>query len=355
LRLVWRLARFRFGLYLLSGSLDSSLNYVIPLIPGLLVRAFFDALTGPTPAGLNAATWLALLVAYAIARFGASVVGNVVEVCAAQIAGALLRTNALREVLRQPGSRALPASTGEAISRLRNDVDYVEFFLTWTLDPVGQTLVLVIALYVLARLDPRITLAVVLPVVAVVAATRVAARRLQQYRRSSQEAIGEVTGLLGDAFGGVAAVKAAGAEANVVDYLRVLGEARRRAAVSDQVFSQVVGALSANAASLGTGVLLLAAASAMRAGRFTVGDFALVVSYLGTLALTTSYVGEFVSKYRQTEVSLDRLAAMLPGVPPEALVRRSPVFPDDLPPPPARLQHEAEPFARLEAIGLSYR
>src|SRR5205085_2217782 len=120
------------------------------------------------------------------------------------------------------GARALPSSSGEAISRLRNDVDYVIWFLTWTLDPVGQSLVLIIALVVLARIDPLITVAVVLPIVAVVAAVRVAARRIQRYRRSSQEAIGVVTGLLGDAFGGVVAVKAAGAEANVIAHLRTL-------------------------------------------------------------------------------------------------------------------------------------
>jgi ATP-binding cassette subfamily B protein len=349
---VWRLARFRFGLYLLSGFLDSSLLYVLPLVPGLIVRQFFDALIGPRPAGLNASTLLALLVAYALVRYGASVVGNVVEVCAGQMAGALLRTNVLRQVLRYPGAQALPASSGEAISRLRNDVDYVTFFLTWTLDPVGQGLVLIVVLVVLARIDPLIAVAVVLPIFAVVALVRLATRHLQRYRRSSQEAIGEVTGLLGDAFGGVVAVKAAGAEANVIAQLRTLNEARRRAAVSDQVFSQLLGSVARNAADLGTGVLLLVAAGAIQSGHFTVGDFALVVSYLGQLGQVTSNVGEFLGKFRQTEVSFDRLEALLPGAPPVALVQPSPVFPNEFPPRPPT---DGTRFERLDALDLSYR
>ena len=36
---IWSLARFRFGLYLLSGLLDSTLVYLLPLVPGLIVQS----------------------------------------------------------------------------------------------------------------------------------------------------------------------------------------------------------------------------------------------------------------------------------------------------------------------------
>ena len=42
----------------------------------------------------------------------------------------------------------------------------------------------------------------------------------------------------------------------------------------------------------------------------TVGDFALVVSFLGYLAQTTGAFGEFLGKFRQTEVSIDRLLTL---------------------------------------------
>jgi ATP-binding cassette subfamily B protein len=360
LGLVWRLARFRLGLYLLSGSLASTLLYLFPLVPGLFVRRLFDSLIGTRAVGADVWTALALLVAVAVAQYGASVTGVVVEIYTQQVAAALLRANALRQVLSYPGARALPSSSGEAISRLRNDVDYVVWFLTWTLDPVGQALFLVVALVVLAEIDPTITLAVVLPVFAIVGVVRVVTRRLQQYRRSSQEAIGEVTGLLGDAFAGVVAVKAAGAEVNLVAHLRRLNEARRRTAVRDQVFTQLVSSVGRNAGDLGTGVLLLVVASLLRATpaggtHFTIGDFALVVSYLTTLAWVTSGVGEFLGKFRQTEVSFDRLKVLLPGAPPEQLVRASPVVPRDFPPAKrAATRPDVDRFERLELIGLSY-
>src|SRR6185437_14979779 len=134
----------------------------------------------------------------------------------------------------------------------------------------------------------------------------------------------------------------------------------RRTAVSDQVFTQLVGSIANNTANLGTGILLLVAASAMRetalGPRFTVGDFALVVSYLGILAHVTSGFGEFLGKLRQTEVSLDRLNQLLPGTSPALLVRPSPVFPNEFPASRAVLPiRESDSFERLDATGLSYR
>ena len=353
---IWRLARFRFGLYLLSGSMDSFLLYLLPLVPALIVRQFFNALTGQRPAAFDAWTLLALLLAVAVINLVALIVGGVIEVSAQQIAAALMRTNVLRQVLGYPGARALPASPGEAISRLRNDVQYVYVFLTWTLDPLGQIAVLIAALVVVAKIDPRITVVIVVPVVVVVTLVNFATRRIQRYRQASQEAIGDVTGLIGDAFAGVATVKAAGAEDNVVTYLRTLNEARRRATVNDQVFSQLISSVSANTADLGTGALLLVAAGAIRSGQFTIGDFALVVSYLGFLTRATSGLGEFLRKLRQTDVSFNRLEAMLPDAPANALVRPSAVFPKEFrSAQPVSAGEEINRFEQLEAVDVCYR
>src|SRR5262249_45595669 len=212
----------------------------------------------------------------------------------------------------------------------RNDVEYVYQFLTWTLDPVGQAVSLMIVLVALARIDLRTTVAVVLPVFVVVGLVRLATRRVQAYRRANQAALGEVTGFLGEVFGAPLAIKVSGAERHVVAHLRALNEARRRAALFDLVFTQTLRSIGGNAASLGTGVLLLLAAGSIRAGRLTVGDFALIVSYLGMLAGATGAFGDFLGRLRQAEVSFERLHALLPGAAPDTLVRPAPVYPDEL-------------------------
>ncbi|HEX5414962.1 MAG TPA: ABC transporter transmembrane domain-containing protein, partial [Chloroflexota bacterium] len=252
---ILRLARFRLARYLLSGLFASTLGYVFPLIPALIVRDFLDALTGPMPAGLDPWSLLALLVAVAVGNLAASVGMVFFEESTQLLVAALLRRNVLRQILEQPGARPLPASTGEAISRFRDDVAYIVGFLTWTLDPVGQLVSLAIILIALTQIDPRMTAIVIIPIVGVVFGVRLAARRLTRYRTSTQEALGNVTGLLGDVFDAALAIKAAGAERNVVAHLRALNEARRRTALRDLVFSQTLRSVAGNAGDLGTGVL----------------------------------------------------------------------------------------------------
>jgi ATP-binding cassette subfamily B protein len=124
----------------------------------------------------------------------------------------------------------------------------------------------------------------------------------------------------------VQAVKTAHAEAGVVEYFATLNEARRKATLNDLLLTQIIQSISTNAANLGTGILLLLAAESMRTGSFSVGDFALFVSYLGWLTNVTSMFGNFLTQYRQMGVSLDRLTALLLDAPPQSLVEHAPTY-----------------------------
>src|SRR5213078_2514571 len=79
------------------------------------------------------------------------------------------------------------------------------------------------------------------------------------------------------------------------------------------------------------------------------------VSYLGSLAQTTAWVGDYMTKYRQVVVSLERLQALMQGAPPGQLVEPRtlhlwhgpPESPSPAPPASGRLD-------RLEACGLTF-
>ncbi len=357
-RFLWRMAGFRPWLYLTSAFFASTVFYLIPLLPGLIVRAFFDALSGRAPAAAGLWTLIALLVAVALLRV-AGLFGAVASELTVQLtASALLRKNLFERILQRPGARAVPSSAGEAISRFRDDVRLAVHFLTWTLDPLGQLIVAVVALVVLGQVNALLTLTVFAPLLVVLAAVNMAGKRIRAYRQASQESLGEVTGLLGEIFGAVQAVKVAGAERRVVDHLVTIGEQRRRATVNDLVLTQLLTSFSTGAAGIGTGVILLFAGGSMQAGRFSVGDFALFVSYLGWLAQVTTMFGDFLAQYRQAGVSLQRLVALLQGAPPETLVRHGPVYLKGAPPPlltPPPHGRMSDSLETLDAVGLTYR
>src|SRR6185436_814464 len=99
----------------------------------------------------------------------------------------------------------------------------------------------------------------------------------------------------------------------------------RHAALRDTVFNEFLQSAATNAANVGVGVLLLVMAQSLQVGRFSLGDFSMFVSYLGWLAVVTTFFGNYLARYRQTGVSIERLLALLPGAAPEALTRHGPV------------------------------
>ena len=80
---------------------------------------------------------------------------------------------------------------------------------------------------------------------------------------------------------GVQALQVAGAEEAAVQRFVAIGRLRQQSSVRNEVLSTVVRSLNETTIGLATGLLLLFAAGLMRSGNFTVGDFALFISYSG--------------------------------------------------------------------------
>lgn len=370
---VWRplarLARYAWPLYAASGLLASCVFYVVPLLPGLVLKAIFDRLAAdPTAVGrvagaagsTTALTWLVAAVAgIGVLRFTTLLGAVAAEQSLHQVIRTLLRANLLEHILSRPGARPLPGSTGEAISRLRGDVEAVPQFLSWTLDPIGQSLALGTALVVLWRVDPRLTLAVFGPLIATVLVVHGLGDRIRRLRQASRESEGAVTGHIGEIVGAVLAVQVAGAQARVTAHFRDLNARRRRAVLRDAALGRFIEALTYNLSTLGIGLLLVVLALRLRAapGSFAVGDFALFVSYLEWVTVITSMFGQYLSNLRQTEVSLGRLAGLVDAPDPAAvLVRHRPVhLLGALPDVPQPQRAAADALETLSAAGLSMR
>src|SRR5438046_2289973 len=90
-----------------------------------------------------------------------------------------------------------------------------------------------------------------------------------------------------------------GSPGEAVSTFRALNDTRRRAALLDNLMTQLLDSFNMNTISLATGLILLLAAQGMRAGTFTVGDFALFVSYVGGVAAAPRWVGRLVARHKQ--------------------------------------------------------
>src|ERR1700694_1175265 len=257
----------------------ATLHFGVPLAAGLVTRTFFDVLTGNAPAGLDVSTVIALFVAVEVVNvvMGTGLDlgwGSFIPACAA-----LVRRNLLRELLVAHGSRGLIDAPGEAMSRFRDDADAIAEDMDGLIDLIGRFFFAAAAMIVMYRIDPAITLLVFVPLGILVAVVDRLGDRTAGLRRASREAVGQVTGFLGELFGAVQAIKIAGATPHAIAHLRGLNATRRRAAVRDKVFYNLLDGVGVNVVQLATGAILLLAAGKLRSGTFSVGDFALFVSY----------------------------------------------------------------------------
>lgn len=308
-RHIWRLMAYRPWLYA-GNALAWTVIHMMPLLPGLIIKAFFDRLAGDP----GVVSWAAVaIITVTLAHIAVIYVGALTDSLHRFLMSALLRHNLLQGILRQPGARALKEPQGDVLSRFREDAEQVEDVISFTLDMVGTACFAIVALVILLSIDARLTLLVFLPLAGIVAIGQALGNRIESYRRAAREATGRVTDAVNEMFAGVQTLKVAGAEERVITRFRVFNDQRRVAMVRDRVLTEGYDAVVLNTVSIGTGLILLLAARSMTAGAFTVGDFALFVSYLRFVTDFGVFWGELIARYRQAGVAIQRMAALLDG------------------------------------------
>ncbi len=348
-RILWRLLRAYPGLALLNIAL-AVLVAALDLLPGPVTRVLFDRLSTPAATGLGAEALIATLLAIALARTVVKTTAVLASELHQFIVGGTIRRNLLARILARPDPIQATAASGESLGRFRDDVGQVTQFLGSLCYGVSVVLFALGATALLLRIDARLTVLVFLPLATTVALAQRTFARIARYRQASREAAGRVSGALGEMFEAVGAVQVAGAEARVIAHFRRLNEERRRLTLRDATLTRGLNAVFANTVNLGMGLVLLLAADGMRAGAFTVGDFALFGYYLGFVSEFTRFFGGILAGQRQFGVAVARLHALLRGDAVETLAVATPTAL----PAPAVPPAPAERFASLKAVGLTY-
>jgi len=285
------------------------------LLPGLLIRAVFDKLSGEAPVAWSIGTLLALLFGIGLARFGNLMLAFLAYVAFRHRVSGMLRVNMLREILRQPGAAALPNSPGEAVSRFSGDVNEImRFMVDRLVDMWGLILMPIIGLTVLFSINAQITMAIIVPLAIVMVLVNVMRRRLERYRDARRRAASRVIGFIAETFGAVQAVKVANGERHINARLAELNEERRQTALKDTLFGELIATTFASTVEISTGIILIMASQAISRGTFTIGDFALFVAYLWEVTDGLTFIGNMLAVQKQTDVSVHRMARQIENV-----------------------------------------
>ena len=276
-QVILSMIRFRFGFWLIDLVSVLFFRLAWQILPGLALKVFFDLLTGEAQSGFNIWTVTAILAATFLMRVVGSFGFYYADVPLFNETATLLRKNLLSNILRQPAALPLRESPGQAISRFREDVMEIPLFVIWINDILIGTLIMVISLVLMLRINVPLTLLAMIPILIVGGVARSAAGRIEKYRRASRQATGHVTGFIGEFFGAVQAVKVATAEEHVIRHFRQLNDERKTVTVREKVFNAVLDAIYNNSSAMGVGITLVLVGGSIETGAFSVGDFALFV------------------------------------------------------------------------------
>lgn len=351
-RIFVRAASFRLGHYA-HIVFQTLVFYGVDLVPGLVVQRVFDALAAGDKTGAPIWTPLAVMAGALLGKWVGTFGWIISETRIVTALETLLRRNMLAHVLKQPGARALPSSAGEAISRFRDDAREYVRFVTFIPDLPLQLLTLAAMMIILARTNLTLALVALVPVGLSVAMAQLTSRLIRRHKRETQEAVGAVTGSLGEILGAVQAIKLSGSERHVVAAFERVGELRRRALLRVTLVLEFLHAFAWSTSSTATAAVLVAAVVTGDVNRMSPGELGLFVTYFSSMNFLVGFFGEVMGRYRQAEVSVRRLLD-LTGGDAEALSTHHAVYlkadPPETPAPAG-----APALESLEVRGLNYR
>jgi len=353
---MWHLLTYRPRLYMFNvgGALLDQISWQLPAIGA---RLFFNGLSKGGVAGLNLWT---IAILFLLQPIGSSIGVYLIiraNVPMRYISQALLHRNMMQRLLQLPGAKAIPTDMppGKVLSRFETDpVDGMEAVL-WTNDTIASGVYSAISVAIMLSINVPITLLSVAPMVLVLFLSRFFMTKVEYYRQQTRETGSAVVGFIAETFGATQAVKIAGAEHRLLAHFAVLNERRRIAAVKDRLFEELMRNVVWNTGNLSTGVILLLASQAVRAGQFTIGDFALFAYNLVGIAEFAGTIGVISARYKQVQVSMQRMQGVMQGAPLDQLTQHQPVFETgDLPSVPYIPRTAAHELDVLEVRDLAY-
>ncbi len=356
LRLFWKMMMYKPILYL-TNCILWSIIHVAPLLLGLILKEFFNILSHNEKFSFNLISLIAVTAAYSLGRMINIYAGAWIDIYHRFTMSGLLRSNMFESILKKPGACAVPCSSGEALNCFRDDAETIENSISWTLDMIGNVIFVIVAVFIMMSINVRITLLVFTPLVLVVGIVQLLSTKLKKFRKDAREATGIVTGAMGEIFSAVQAIKVAGEEEHVIDYLEGLNKKRHKMMLKDTLLSQTLDAIFYNTVSLGTGFILLLAANLMKTGEMTLGDLTLFLYYLNFISDFTSFFGWFIANNRQAKVSFARMKELMQESTPENVVQHHPIpfFEKDKPMEEVSANIElSEELREIEVQNLSY-
>ncbi len=356
LHATWLMFRMRMSLSIVSTVLVA-VHTGFPLLVGLALRELFDALS--VDAMDEGRVWMFLGVWLGL-NLMFEVFDNIYDGRYSMVSmymHAMLYRNILRVLLAIPPLRNGP-SPGDLLDRLRADTRFATLALEAMTEIVGRSISLGIALWVMLRISPLLTVVALLPTAAIVLIAKALESRAHKYNLAERAATGRVSSSPMELLASVQAIQVAGGEERAARHYSSLNDRRRDSSLASRTFELARGGAFSTTFTVSTGSILIAAALTFESSGLTIGDFVLFVTYVGSgvFASFPQRVATVITSMQRAGVSFRRIFEVIP----EDTNRR--VFEDDglhlrkeLPDVPRLVKSETDLLSKVEVRNLTFR
>ncbi|MDU1414362.1 MAG: ABC transporter ATP-binding protein [Clostridium sp.] len=309
IKYIWKMILYRPWYYLLNCFLWVTIH-AYPLIPGIITKQFFDILEKSKGINNDILKLMAIFIVIALTRSIFIRFGGKVDATHRFTMSALLRRNLLEEIINNPLLEN-KTSLGENMNCFRDDIGEIEDIISFTLDILGDGVFAIGAVIILLTINVKMTLLVFAPLVLVIILSKKAMKSISKNRTKAREATSDVSGIIGEIFSGVQALKVAGNEKYILDNLKNSNDKRMKSMIADKIFVNIMDSIFEISVAIGTGFILLLSGRYIGEGTFSVGDFSLFIYYLPFVADFTGFLGEIFARYQQGGIAFKRLFMLL--------------------------------------------
>ncbi len=327
--------------------------HLFPAVIGVMVGRVFDALDSGDRNLVYSALWIYLAVIIGRLVLFQSSILSYSRLWHRMIL--LVRRNLLDYLMRAPGSRVLPMSTGAAVSTFREDSDQLVDYVENLLDLFGLVAFLGTSTWIMQSKSPALTIWAILPMLGAFVITRTLSGRIKMYRERLRTSTESVTGFIGDFFTAIESVKATGTAAPMIGHLADLNKDRQQSALKDTFLDQSVRSLNRNMANVSTGLVLLAGASLIQSKQLSIGDLTVFLVYIPRMTGYMAWGGQMLAQHFRARVAVTRMMRLMVDAPITQITDPSPLWDDDDMEPAAPVVLSVdERLRRLTIAGLNY-
>lgn len=207
-------------------------------------------------------------------------------------------------------------STGELMSRVTNDVEALEQFLTHgTALTFVDLLRLVGAAVVLLLLDARLAVMVMLPVPVLALCLRAFNRRVRPIYRRVRDRLGDINALLQDRLSGMRVVQAFGQEERELQRFAGESESYYRARVAGVGYMSLFFPAMNLISLMGTVIVLGAGALGVVRGQLSMGTLVAFLSYVAVFYEPVRRLVDIDNVFQQAIAAGDRIFELLDAAP----------------------------------------